>query len=425
VSFGGGSAPPPLAGTQGIRSRDAQGFPCSKGLRLAVYTDYAYRRRGDRLYAERAFALFLVSLAAQVERMEIIGRLAPDDGQARYRIPARIGFTPLVHYQSLARPGSALVAMARSLRRLWRSLDRVDVVWALGPHPLAMVLVAMARLRGRRVALGVRQDLPAYTRSRHPGRRGLQLAANALDAIYRLLARRLPTVVVGPALKERYLRSRRLLELSVSLVSKSEIAASARAGSPRYDGELRLLSVGRLEQEKNPLLLADALAGLATDGVRWRLTVCGEGPLEGPLRTRLRELGVLERAELRGYVPLDGGLRDAYRESHFLLHVSWTEGLPQVLVEAFAAGLPVVATDVGGIGEAVGGAVRLVPPGDAGAIGEALRALARDEGLRRKQVEEGFAYARRHTTEREVRQLVSFLAGASPVDLGPSVRFGL
>jgi glycosyltransferase involved in cell wall biosynthesis len=48
-------------------------------------------------------------------------------------------------------------------------------------------------------------------------------------------------------------------------------------------------------------------------------------------------------------------MRAAYRSSHFLLHTSWTEGLPKVLIEAFAAVLPVVATDVGGIREAVGG----------------------------------------------------------------------
>ena len=51
-----------------------------------------------------------------------------------------------------------------------------------------------------------------------------------------------------------------------------------------------------------------------------------------------------ERVDLRGYLPLDGGLLDLYRGADALLHVSWTEGVPQVLLEAFAAGLPVVAT---------------------------------------------------------------------------------
>ena len=69
-----------------------------------------------------------------------------------------------------------------------------------------------------------------------------------------------------------------------------------------------VLSVGRLETEKNPLLLAEVLARL--DGGDWRLLICGEGPLEGELRERLRSLGVEDRAELLGYLPIHGGLMD-------------------------------------------------------------------------------------------------------------------
>jgi len=54
-------------------------------VRLAVYTDYVYRRTGGTVRAERAFALFLAALAPHVERLVLIGRLAPDGGaQARY-----------------------------------------------------------------------------------------------------------------------------------------------------------------------------------------------------------------------------------------------------------------------------------------------------------------------------------------------------
>jgi glycosyltransferase involved in cell wall biosynthesis len=179
-----------------------------------------------------------------------------------------------------------------------------------------------------------------------------------------------------------------------------------------YDGQLNVLSVGRLEAEKNPLMLADILAPLVDRDRRWHLIVCGEGTLFDELQERLRELGVSANAELRGYVPLDGGLTSLYRECHMLLHVSWTEGLPQVLYEAFAAALPVVATDVGGIAKATGDAVTLVPPGDPDAAARALSELSDDEALRRLRMSAGNSLARRATIQDECLRVAEFIAAS-------------
>ena len=137
--------------------------------------------------------------------------------------------------------------------------------------------------------------------------------------------------------------------------------------------------------------------------------MCGEGPLAGALSERLVELGVDDAAQLRGYLPLDGGLRDAYREANVFLHVSRTEGLPQVLFESFAARLPVVATAVGSVPEAGGDAVLLVPPDDSEAAAACVRTLAADEGLRDRLTAAGVARVRRHTMEAELRRTAAFL----------------
>jgi glycosyltransferase involved in cell wall biosynthesis len=170
-----------------------------------------------------------------------------------------------------------------------------------------------------------------------------------------------------------------------------------------------VLSVGRLETEKNPLLLADALARLEPRE-SWRLLICGEGPLEGELRERLRELGVEDRAELLGYLPIHGGLMDRYRSVNAFLHISWTEGMPQVLLEAFAAGTPVVATAVGGVPEAAGDAALLIPPGDADAAAAALARLAAEPELRRDLVRRGVERVRGRTLEAESARVARFLA---------------
>lgn len=376
-------------------------------LRLAVYSDHWYRREADGLYADRAFILFLGGVARNVDRLVLAGQLRPDLPGAHYRVPDEIDFEALPTYPSLMHP-SAIPAMARSLRAFWRVLGRVDCVWLLGPHPLCIAFAALALLRRRRIALGVRQDFPVYVRSRHPGRRIVHLAGEVLERTYRLLSRRCATVVVGPELARHYRHARRLLPISVSLVREHDLSSTEALMTRKPAGRpLTALSVGRLETEKNPLMLADVAARLGDD---WRLVVCGEGPLEHDLLGRIDSLGVTERVELRGYLPLDGGLIDLYRSADAFLHVSWTEGVPQVLLEAFAAGTPVVATAVGGVAETVGEAALLIPPGDPDAAARALGRLASEPGLGARLAERGVERVRARTLEAESARVADFLA---------------
>jgi glycosyltransferase involved in cell wall biosynthesis len=378
-----------------------------RGVKVAVYTDYVYSRSADGVYTERAFALFLARLAPRFERFRVIGRLAPGSGRARYPLGEGVELVALPHYERLSHPLQVLRAFFGSIGNYWGALDDTDCVWLLGPHPFALLFAALAWLRGRSVVLGVRQDLPEYVRNRHPGRRSLRLAAWALERSFRLLARFCGVVAVGPVLAEHYRHSRRLLRLTVSLVEDSDVVDPASAERD-YGGELRVLSVGRLDAEKNPLLLPDILAKLLEGDDRWRLLICGEGTLAGQLEARLGELGIDDRAQLRGYVA-HAELRELYRQCELLLHVSWTEGLPQVLYEAFAAALPVVATDVGGVAAASGDAVTLIPPGDAAAAAAALRELSLNEELRRRQVEAGRLLVGAATIESECDRVAAFL----------------
>jgi glycosyltransferase involved in cell wall biosynthesis len=376
---------------------------------FAVYTDYVYRRVDGVLYGELAFAVLLSELSRALP-LVLIGRLDPAREPFPHRLPDDVEFVCLPSYRSLADP-RATVVMARSLNRFWRLLDRVDGVWLFGPHPLSIAFALIARLRRKRVVLGVRQHFPRSVARRYTRRSWVYAAALLLEGAYRTLARFCAVVAVGAEQACVYRRARRLLPVAVSLVHGREVVPTEEALRRSYEGQLTILAVGRLEAEKNPLLLADVLASLRRRDPRWRLVVYGEGPLEPALAARLTELGVRDHAELRGYLPIEDGLMDAYRAAHVFLHVAWTEGLPQVLFEAFASGLPLVATDVGGVRGAVDGAALLVPPGDANAAVEALARIGDDPVLRERLVLAGLALARESTIELVCARLASFLGG--------------
>jgi glycosyltransferase involved in cell wall biosynthesis len=381
-------------------------------VRLAVYTDYEYRSDGVRRYGQRAFVVFLEMLRGEVDRLVLVGRLNPQPGNSHYPLHEDTELVGLPHYESLTKPLSVARSVVLSIVLFWRMLDDVDVVWVLGPYPHAIALAFLTIVRRRRLVLGVRQDMPAYVRIRRPDQRWMHVSADAMEAVWKLLARRYPVVVVGPELEQQYRRACRTLATTVSLVSERDVVGLDEALARSYEGELVLLTVGRLDVEKNPLLLADILALLRAGGRPWRLIVVGEGQLHAQLLDRLTELGLLEHVDLRGYVAFNDGLLDLYRTSHAFVHVSWTEGFPQVLIEAFASGLPAVATAVGGVPAAAEGAALLVPAGDAEATARELERIAADADLRRRLVEAGLQRAHKATLEAAARSVAEFLASA-------------
>ena len=393
-------------------------------MRLAVYTDYVYWRDGDAVFAERAFALFLARLDELFDDLVLVGRVSARPSGGYYRLRPGIELVALPNHPGLlASPRSTARALIGSIKPVWDLLPRVDAIWLLGPHPLVPVMAALATVRRRPFAVGVRQDTPRYVRRRYPRSRVAWLAADLLEGLNLAMARRAPTVVVGPELAHRYRRAPRLLPIVVSLVREKDIVTLEQALSRPYAGQLCALSVGRLEREKNPLLLADIADRLQRAGGRWRIEVCGDGPLRGALAERLGMLGVSGCVELVGYVPMGPELLGRYRTAHALLHVSLTEGVPQVLFEAFAAGLPVVATDVGGVAEAVGDAALLIPPGDADAAARALNQIGCDKELREGLIQRGLDVVREHTLDIEAVRVAEFMR--RELALSPAFRWRL
>jgi glycosyltransferase involved in cell wall biosynthesis len=380
--------------------------------RLAVFCDFSYRVDAGVVTAQLPFSLFLLALSRHFAALTLIGRLDLSGTRFPYEMRG-VDLEPLPYYASGADLGAVMRALPVAMCRFWRVLARVDVVWVLGPNPpQAIAFALLALIRRRRVVLGVRQQLPQLIRHRHPGRPHVWAAAWILEQLFRLIGRRVDVVVVGPELERLYGHSRDVHMALVSLLEDSDISSPAE-DHRRYDGpELRLLSVGRLDPEKNPLLMLEVLREAVATDPRWRLEVCGDGSLLGEMSRRAAELGLSDRVVLHGHLAFGAELWELYRACHALLHVSMTEGMPQVLLEAFAARLPVVATAVGGVPEMVRGNGQLIPPQNAPAAAAALQRLLDDPELRARNVESAADYVREHTLEAESARLAAFLGGA-------------
>jgi glycosyltransferase involved in cell wall biosynthesis len=386
-------------------------------LRLGIYMDLEYTAREGTVYTDEAVIRFIGGLTGRVEELTLFGRFNPEPAAGPYPVPPEIRLRPLPYYDTVANLRGVGAAGRRSCEVFRDELAKLDAVWLFGPHPLSLAFVAVAGRRGTPVFLGIRQDFPRYIAGRLPNRLWSWAVPAAWSAewAYRRLARRLPTVVVGEDLARKYRAGRgdTVLATGFSLIRADDLVPLEQALDKPWDGELRVLNVGRLGPEKNPTLLPEILDRVHEHDDRWRLAVAGEGPLVEAVRERADELGVDRFLELLGYVPNGPLLRDEYRRSQAFLHVSFTEGLPQVIFEAQAAGLPIVATDVGGVADALGNGTAglLVPPGDALAAAQALRRLEADEELRRRLIAEGHERARGQTMDAQLDSIVAFMRG--------------
>lgn len=145
------------------------------------------------------------------------------------------------------------------------------------------------------------------------------------------------------------------------------------------DGAWKFLQAGRLIEKKGFNVSLRAFAQFASEHPGATFTIAGEGPLRNDLEREAADLGVAEKVFFPGFVS-QGQLRELFYHSHIFLHPSQTapdgnqEGVPNSMLEAMASGLPVFATEHGGIPEAIenGTSGILVPEGDHAALALAL-----------------------------------------------------
>lgn len=163
------------------------------------------------------------------------------------------------------------------------------------------------------------------------------------------------------------------------------------------DHEVLIVAVGNLYSVKGHIVLLRALAEVEAAGstTPWRLAIAGRGEEEGALRTFLRERNLSGRAVLLGYrqdIPNILAAADIY------VMPSLSEGLPVALLEAMLSGKAIVASDVGGIPEAIAAGTDglLTPPGDHQALAVALLRLIENSNYRATLGQSGQRRATRH-----------------------------
>jgi len=212
-------------------------------------------------------------------------------------------------------------------------------------------------------------------------------------------------------------------------------ASAERLPSTRPDeAPLRILTVGRLEREKGHSILLDAVARVRGRGLAVTLEVVGGGSARERLVAKARDLGIQDYVTFAGKAGQDT-IHEHYAAADLFCLPSLGEGVPVVLMEAMAMGLPVIASRVGGVPELVddGESGKLVSPGDADELAVAIGNLVGDADTRRRmgvvgreRVLEGYNIERAANHlfgefSRVIRGQTMSKAGGTDDDSGPRV----
>jgi glycosyltransferase involved in cell wall biosynthesis len=286
-------------------------------------------------------------------------------------------------------------------------------VWLRLPASNALLALVAARRQGVRtfgwVAGSAAQVAAAQPRP-WPLRSIARAIGQAYDAVSRLAGGSGPLLDLDA-------------DLFASVVTEQEIEETRAARLRRRPhGPRRIVWAGRMAGEKGLAELITAVVRLLAGGLDAKLVLIGGGPARATVERRLAALPA-DRVEDYGYVGDRSFYMDLLRGGDVLVHPSGAEGLPKVIVEAMAAGLPVIATDAGAVRELLDdGRLGVCLPGrDSVALAAAVEDVLGHPRRTRLMSGHALEWAAQHTAEAQARRLVTWLSENFP-QLGLAAR---
>jgi glycosyltransferase involved in cell wall biosynthesis len=390
-----------------------------------VYHMPFWRADDGTLYElEGSFARYVDSLAPYFDQISICAPAIdpPATGGTRLR-SANVVLAPLPRFDG---PRQFYPQLLSLWPRISRWVSTLDMLHCRIPTPAAFPSFLAARKRGLPIFLLVVGDLRALLPSMpYRGvKRVLWKAYTAFEErTIQWMVERSVTFANGAALAAKHRRRESpVIETRTTTISAEEILdRTDTCGSPT----IRLLTVSRIDPRKGLGVLPDVVRRLIDDAVDVTLDVIGpvvgrpgQAELDG-LRARAEQLGVTDRVRWRGPVPLDE-LMPAYRHYDvFVLPTLPGEGIPRVLMEAMASGVPVVASRVAGVPNLITHEVNglLVDSPTVESLVAAVSRVVHDGALRRRLIAAGRETAREHTLEAQAARMMRALAAASGVPL--------
>jgi glycosyltransferase involved in cell wall biosynthesis len=377
-----------------------------------------WRDAEGRLWeAEGSFARYVDSLAPYFDEVVVSAPMFDRPQASGSRV--RSGNVRLRALPYFPGPRQFYPMLPRVYGRLRSWVAECDVIHLRVPSPAAYFAFRIARQLEKPIFLLVVGDYLALLP--HLPYRGVKKRLFAWYVAFEEWAlRRMTTQALtfanGSALREKHeAQGATVFETKTTTLNISDVASRQ---DTCQSAQVRLLTVSRIDPRKGLRVLPEAVAALVGAGCDVTLDIVGPtiGQIgdeeKAAIEADAARLGVADRVRLTGAIALDQ-LITAYRDYDlFVLPTRPGEGVPRVLMEAMANGLPVITTRVSGIGSLVthGQNGIVIDESSADAVARAVRLLIDQPSVRREVIQGGYKTARGHTLERQAAQMMRIVS---------------
>jgi glycosyltransferase involved in cell wall biosynthesis len=384
-------------------------------MKLGIFINQAFYDFKGQISTDLSFVRFIESFGKEFQEIKIFAptkKVSSHYEQGLYLCGKKIFLCQLPYYDNVKDLAKkALILLPRSMALLFNGLKDVDRLWIVGPHPLGLMAGFFADFYKIPSFLHIRGNILNDVKARYDNSMIGKTYARYMHWSNRMLSKKMTTLAVGSQLFDLYKDEAKVINwVSPSLITMKDIITT-REGlqqkKGKHNSRVIMLFVGRVEPEKGLEYLFSALQELNQNtSNRYELMVVGGAQRgseekEKQIRQSALQMGIDQFITWKGYVPYSNEIKKIYREADVFVLPSLTEGIPKVIYEALAFGVPIVSTDVGGISDIIKHNHNgiLIKPGSKDEIVSAVKSLLERPGFEKQLIENGLNAAVNFTIE--------------------------
>lgn len=392
-------------------------------MELGVFINQAFYNFNGCISTDLSFIRFIESFDEKFSGIKIFAparNISSSKKQGLYSCIDTVSLCPLPYYENVKDLiKNAHFILPRTIAKLKNEMKGVDRLWIVGPHPLGILAGFYAKKFNIPSFLHIRGNILNDVTVRYNNSMIGKIYSKYMHWSNCFLSKRMTALTVGSELYSLYKdEAKKISWISPSLIDDHDLETTQKIMEQRQAEDknyITLLFVGRVEPEKGLDYLFTALKDLNTNSNnRYKLVIVGgaqrgsEGK-EAEIRQLAKRMDIEKYITWKGYVPYGDEIKKIYRSADIFVLPSLAEGIPKVIYEAMAFGIPIISTKVGGICDIIENYKNgvLIKPKSKEEIVSAIKLIAENTNFQKNLIENGLADAKLYTIEEARKRILS------------------